>query len=366
MLDRIKTFLGNKTFKVGEISNHKSGKNQIRREDVILGYRFLLGREPESEDVIISKINSHATREELIKDFISSYEFKNRIPFDNFSLRNSNKSELDSYSTKIYPLDWDIAPNPDFKTKDIFCQICGQNVQVIIEDESNLRDDCKCSCCGSINRQRQLIHVLLNMLPSDHTEEMEHKTKDLGDVKNALQHAAVYNTETKGAVHDSLNKYCGDYRCSEYFGEKYQGGQIVKGVMHQDLTNLSFEDNSFDYVFSSDVFEHIHDPYQAFAEVHRVLKKGGRHIFTVPYYMNGFQDETRAKVVNGNLVHLMNPIYHKDPIREKEGALVFTIFSLEMLTKLHKIGFHTNLYRLFEPKLGIFGNNALVFDTAKL
>ncbi|HYQ86400.1 MAG TPA: methyltransferase domain-containing protein [Bacteroidota bacterium] len=42
-----------------------------------------------------------------------------------------------------------------------------------------------------------------------------------------------------------------------------------------DACNLRFPDNSFDYVFSRAVFEHIYDVEKASAEIYRVLKPGG-------------------------------------------------------------------------------------------
>jgi SAM-dependent methyltransferase len=40
--------------------------------------------------------------------------------------------------------------------------------------------------------------------------------------------------------------------------------------------NLPFRDEAFDFVVSESVFEHVRDPWHYAAELHRVLKKGGR------------------------------------------------------------------------------------------
>jgi ubiquinone/menaquinone biosynthesis C-methylase UbiE len=47
-----------------------------------------------------------------------------------------------------------------------------------------------------------------------------------------------------------------------------------------DIHNLPYEDNSFDFVISDQVFEHIEDPKKAMMESYRVLKKGGIAIHT--------------------------------------------------------------------------------------
>lgn len=48
------------------------------------------------------------------------------------------------------------------------------------------------------------------------------------------------------------------------------------------ILDLPFEDNTFDYVVSSDVIEHTPDPYKAVLELIRVLKPGGKLAITVP------------------------------------------------------------------------------------
>lgn len=95
------------------------------------------------------------------------------------------------------------------------------------------------------------------------------------------------------------------------------------------------------------------------------MKKNGTHIFTVPFYQTDFLDEKRAILKsNGTLKHLRKPEYRDDPLRP-EVVLAYTIFSLEMLCKLRKIGFVTKSDKLYKPWYGILGNNALVFEAIK-
>lgn len=55
-------------------------------------------------------------------------------------------------------------------------------------------------------------------------------------------------------------------------------------LMQMDATDIKFEDNSFDIVFSVSVFEHIPDPRIVALEIARVLKPGGvSYIVTHPY-----------------------------------------------------------------------------------
>jgi SAM-dependent methyltransferase len=260
---------------------------------------------------------------------------------------------------QVYPLNFTVQntdPNP---ISDFFCLICGQTSPLRIVDQSNLREDCRCAHCGSFNRQRQLAFILLksllNRLPG------RESLQNIPDIS-----AMIFNTESTGALHQVLLEHCENYSFSEYFGAEYSSGSYIGPVMHQDLMKLSFLDNSLDVILSSDVFEHIPDPYLAFSEIHRVLKPNGRHIFTVPFHQNYFLDDVRAVVKDQKISYLADPIYHGDPVRPEKGALVYTIFSLEMLVKLAKLGFNTPMYRLYQPEFGILGNNGLVFESIKI
>jgi SAM-dependent methyltransferase len=237
----------------------------------------------------------------------------------------------------------------------IKCTVCG-SFSFIRLTNNNFRENCYCSRCSSFNRQRQIAFVLCQTIANKNVNSL----KDLASITNL----SIYNTEAGGTIHRFLagtNRYV----CSEYFGEQYKGGEYVDGRMHQDLMCLSFPDNQFDVVISTDVFEHIADPYVAHQEVYRVLKPGGRHIFTIPFYQTDTLDEKRAEInEKGELIHHKEPMYHIDPIRP-EGVLVFNIFSIEMLTKLSRMGFRTNMHHLYRPQNGILGPNGLVFEAIK-
>lgn len=53
-----------------------------------------------------------------------------------------------------------------------------------------------------------------------------------------------------------------------------------------DITNLPFDDNTFDVVFCNHVLEHIPDDKKAMQELYRVMKNGGFGIFQVPQDIN--------------------------------------------------------------------------------
>ncbi len=74
--------------------------------------------------------------------------------------------------------------------------------------------------------------------------------------------------------------------------EKYIGVDVIDhGHPHEkeeidiyyDGKILPFKDESFDSVFSSEVFEHIFELEKILTEINRVMKKGGNALFAVPF-----------------------------------------------------------------------------------
>lgn len=64
----------------------------------------------------------------------------------------------------------------------------------------------------------------------------------------------------------------------EYFDLNFERSDIPKTIIG-DITNAeNVQNDSFDVVFSSDVFEHINRPWLAASEIMRILKPGGLSI----------------------------------------------------------------------------------------
>jgi 2-polyprenyl-3-methyl-5-hydroxy-6-metoxy-1,4-benzoquinol methylase len=62
------------------------------------------------------------------------------------------------------------------------------------------------------------------------------------------------------------------------------------------MSALTFADGTFDLIITQDVFEHVMQPAETFREIARVLKPGGAHIFTMPWYPNLQQTLQRARM----------------------------------------------------------------------
>lgn len=77
---------------------------------------------------------------------------------------------------------------------------------------------------------------------------------------------------------------------------------------------MDFKDNTFDFVFSLNAFEHIPDPAAALKEIKRVLKPGGEAYihFHLPYYSDGGSHLAACGLLNKPWAHLL---YGRNEIR---------------------------------------------------
>lgn len=67
----------------------------------------------------------------------------------------------------------------------------------------------------------------------------------------------------------------------DYASKKYPDVAFRK---IEDGGRLPFADNSFDFIFTSEVIEHVYDTENAFREMARVLRPGGQLLLTTPYH----------------------------------------------------------------------------------
>ena len=140
---------------------------------------------------------------------------------------------------------------------------------------------------------------------------------------------------------------------SEYLRDGTQrGGSSRHGIRHEDLTALSFADESFDVVISLEVMEHIPDFREAFSECARVLKPRGKMLLSVPFHQ-GRDHRLRARVRDdGTIEHLLPPEYHGDPL-DPRGCLCFHHFGWDVIDFLKAAGFRqATAYAIWSPELG--------------
>jgi hypothetical protein len=165
-----------------------------------------------------------------------------------------------------------------------------------------LRDNYFCEACRSIPRQRHLQHVLDTRFPG--WENMEIHESSPGN--------------------DFLRRYAPNFSFSQYLPDVPWGSVSDQGVRSENLEQLTFDANSFDLFITQDVLEHVFDPARVIAEVMRVLRPGGAHVFTAPKHRGLDKTVQRARLVdNGDVVHLLEPVFHGNPVGDGTSLVTF-------------------------------------------
>lgn len=108
-------------------------------------------------------------------------------------------------------------------------------------------------------------------------------------------------------------------------------------IPHQDLESISFPDETFDVVITSDIFEHIRRPAKAFKEISRILVPGGTHIFTVPAQGRLPRKTIKRVEIVGDFDNYILPAqYHGNGKGGK--SLVYNQFGVDVIEKMEKVG----------------------------
>lgn len=230
-----------------------------------------------------------------------------------------------------------------------WCNNCQKPTLFVIIGK-NLREDVFCAFCRSSNRQRQMRFIL---------DREYGRSRKFPGMK-------VWNTENTRSLHVRLKKIFGDgYISSEFISPDLQSGTYVNRVRHEDICASSFPSSCFDLVISSDVLEHVPVPIRALKEINRVLRHGGKHVFTVPFIENMRFSDVRAIIdENGNIKCIKKPMYHGDPLRT-EGILVYTIFGNDLKEMCLNAGMNLRIEKFSKLSHGIIGQ-AIVFVAEKI
>jgi SAM-dependent methyltransferase len=232
-----------------------------------------------------------------------------------------------------------------FKKKNIgYCPICEKKT-IFIEYHPWLRDNYRCVRCYSVPRYRATINTLNKFFPNWRDLSMHESSP--GTVSSAY-----------------LKKNCKQYSTSQFF-EDVKLGDSKGGMRCEDLTQMTFPDNSFDLFITQDVFEHVFNPDKAFKEINRVLKPGGAHVFTMPWYPELSKSVKRAELLSTGITHLQPPIYHSNPV-SKEGSLVTTDWGMDFVPFiLEHSGMSTIIYLQNDRRLGLDAKYLEVFISKK-
>lgn len=212
---------------------------------------------------------------------------------------------------------WALTNLREFRTRPARCPMCGPSIFVKL---SNTAISVRCMRCGASAIHMAIAEVVATLYPN-------------------LSDLTIYEMSSRGAWYHFLAKKAGRLVFSEYY-DHVTPGQYNGNVQCQNVENLTYADASFDLCTSTEVFEHVPDDRKGFREVLRVLRPGGRLIFTVPLSGMPVTIE-RAAVVDGEVRHLEPPEYHGDSIRGHGKVLCFRNYGHDIVERLSSSGFRS-------------------------
>lgn len=227
-----------------------------------------------------------------------------------------------------------------------YCPTCAQQVTFIAQD-AWLRDNYRCSGCGSIPRERALMQTIDSYFPNWRSLTIHESSP-----------------ANRGAS-KRLSQECSQYIPSQFFLDK-KPGSIVGNFRSENLEALTFADESIELHITQDVLEHVFHPSIVFNEIARTLKPGGAHIFTVPIVNKHNPSKLRARMSEGGQIsHLEPPMYHGNPIND-EGSLVTIDWGFDICRHIFESsGLFTHLIYIDDLSKGIRAEYIEVLMTVK-
>jgi SAM-dependent methyltransferase len=218
------------------------------------------------------------------------------------------------------------------------CSICGE-AQLFIRNSHLIRETYHCSYCRSSLREREHAKVILEHLKFTDVRYI----KDL-ILKAEFRDLRIWEPGTIGSIRRFLRGQSNYYQ-SAYSEDPVEITKLkTNGFSIQNLEFTTWQSAYFDLVITSDIFEHIRFPLKAFSEIHRVLKPGGAHIFTIPL-QDPLPSETVSRVDTSGPhdIFILPPEFHGNGRGGK--SLVYTDFGEDLPRLLSQIGFESALVR---------------------
>jgi len=222
-----------------------------------------------------------------------------------------------------------------------------QTIEIILKNiryifQSQLR---VCGCC-------QKYSLIVSLSSGDERKlclrcranlRYELLAQSIRNVEGGLKDKTIIELDPKSPLR-SLLKQSDTYIRTYYSPDDLPGTVRYDGARCENITKLTFPDNSVNLIISSDVLEHVPDFSAAMKESARVLVKGGIHLFTVP---TSGKTIKRAELVDGIVQHLLPPEHHSDPLNP-DGILAFWNFGFD-LPELFEVD-AGNIFKVIGPE----------------
>lgn len=152
----------------------------------------------------------------------------------------------------------------------VFCPICKSHFKYFASFGLMARINARCHNCNSLERHRLLFLYMesrLNFFNSDKNIRLLHfaPEKFFYDMFSTAENIDYFPCDLEPEIYN----YRGDTK-----------------VVKVDITNIPYEDQTFDFIMCNQVLEHVPNDVLAMQELFRVMKKDGAGFFQVPIDYN--------------------------------------------------------------------------------
>jgi O-antigen biosynthesis protein len=246
------------------------------------------------------------------------------------------------------------------------CNICGKSTIFYFRENDRYRNSLICNECFTISRYRSIARGTLVAIK-------ELKGIEAGSIKDLVNHYSnlsfasrlkIYDTQvsfyyqTTYPIPDMLSE-CNwiNVHTSIFKPQQKLGLKLGPNTSNQNLEQLTFSDDSFDIVITSDVMEHVRLDDRAHQEIRRVLKPGGVYLFTVPH--TRLKPETLIRVAVTDPLdpskdqYPMEREYHGDANSPERKSLCYRTYGTNLDNYLGELGFTVEYSKSDIPEAGI-------------
>lgn len=212
------------------------------------------------------------------------------------------------------------------------CNICGHRAKFLNQEGG--KEGWHCSNCSASSRHRLVMYVLGKLLGlSDRPAYEWPENKKLKIFEPCPRGPQV------PILRDKFNYYE-----PEFDLEKIQKGADPR--KYSNIEALAFQDEFFDIVIASEVFEHVRHDQKGFQEIYRTLKPGCTFIFTSPYDHQREKTLVRVKVEGDKDI----PLLEKRYAGGGGATLDYREYGRDVLEMLQKTGFSVAYFEAAIPQ----------------
>ena len=243
------------------------------------------------------------------------------------------------------------------------CNICGKDSQFFYDSELLYRESLTCGECLSTSRYRSIARGILRAI----SELTGIEANSLAELDQLASNDSLAIYETQPSFYYERNAYpipdllakpkWIDVKVSTYRPKSRLGSNLGKNFTNQNLEKLTFPDNSFNLVITSDVMEHVRLDQRAHKEIRRVLKPGGVYLFTVPHFREKRETLVRVGIVDesdpSQDKYLMEKEYHGDGNSPSGKVLSYRAYGTDLDEYLTSLGFEVDYCKTDFPEIGI-------------